>query len=566
MAAAALDSLPTELIYCIASSLDRRDLNSLIRSSRRYAELLTRELYGGILLESTAIFEEFGPRWESKLILQYFESLSAPVINRTSSYGLILLHNVAASGNVALLKILLANGAELETRDSTGWSAVFHAAERGHEAAVRFLLDSGADVSSRGLGDGCNVLILAVAKGSTTLIQLLIDTMQRQGLDIHKGSKGHFTPLHAAAASGNSAAIQTLLDAGADPFSAGDDGDFPLPLFYAIEYDRAEACKLLITVMNTVRENCLRRHGVIGLEYALRSNRNEAAEVLIDAGVPVDIELDPGLSSLKIALRKGNPLVFSHMLATYPRLSASKHLQIGLYAACESGNYKFIELLVDLFLTGETWIDLSAAGGPYQDWTPLHYAVRGMKENPSPELNRAISRLVRAGANVLKGGHLDESPAYIAARDGCLDAVNVFISTTPEAAWSVDGHGRTLLHIAACNYRPRGVEAVRLLIDAGADVNAYAPKDRTTTSCTLEDCCAEMQGWTPLHFAARMHANPDMISLLIKSGADTSAKSEKGEIPAHVAASAGFSIADWAAFGDGVDLHKGCEVCDAAAN
>ena len=57
----------------------------------------------------------------------------------------------------------------------------------------------------------------------------------------------------------------------------------------------------------------------------------------------------------------------------------------------------------------------------------------------------------------------------------------------------------------------RSPEVVTLLIKAGADVNA---KDK--------------YGVTPLHRAAAYNENPEVITILIKAGADVNAKDSDG--------------------------------------
>ena len=104
--------------------------------------------------------------------------------------------------------------------------------------------------------------------------------------------------------------------------------------------------------------------------------------------------------------------------------------------------------------------------------------------------------------------------------------------------WEYETGGATALHIAACcsdsvrrgdHYKPdldvnKHTEMVRILIDAGADVNA-----RTDVGGD-SDMGLIYQGETPLHFAAAC-GDEAMIQMLLDHGADTTARTATGETP-----------------------------------
>jgi ankyrin repeat protein len=59
-----------------------------------------------------------------------------------------LLLWAAEEGHEAVVKLLLEKGAELEAKDSSGWTALIWAAEKGHEAVVKLLLKKGAKLEA----------------------------------------------------------------------------------------------------------------------------------------------------------------------------------------------------------------------------------------------------------------------------------------------------------------------------------------------------------------------------------------------------------------------------------
>ena len=79
---------------------------------------------------------------------------------------------------------------------------------------------------------------------------------------------------------------------------------------------------------------------------------------------------------------------------------------------------------------------------------------------------------------------------------------------------AASGDGETPLHRATDRNR---TEAVKLLIDKGADVNA-----------TRKD------GWTPLHIAVNRNRK-ELVEMLIAKGADTKTKNKAGRTPLDIA-------------------------------
>jgi ankyrin repeat protein len=100
-----------------------------------------------------------------------------------------------------------------------------------------------------------------------------------------------------------------------------------------------------------------------------------------------------------------------------------------------------------------------------------------------------------------------------AAKNGDLATVKAILATDPSALNAVDKEGSTLLHCAAWKGH---VELVRLLLDAGAPINATSQNSH--------------YGTTPLHAAA--HANNRAVAqMLIERGADLKAKNLSGRTP-----------------------------------
>jgi ankyrin repeat protein len=103
-------------------------------------------------------------------------------------------------------------------------AALSEAADRGDLAAVADLLAQGADISAPGprtpLYDGETVLISAANRGQVDLLRWLL----ARGADVNARSTSGWTALMRACSAGRTRAARILLDAGAGPGIANDEG------------------------------------------------------------------------------------------------------------------------------------------------------------------------------------------------------------------------------------------------------------------------------------------------------------------------------------------------------
>ena len=104
--------------------------------------------------------------------------------------------------------------------DEFGRSALFEAAGRGSVAIVELLILNGADVNQV-TGSGGSALAYAAEMGHLDVVNLLI----ANGANVNSETfRGRFRPLHAAAHRGRLDIIHTLLNAGADASAELADG------------------------------------------------------------------------------------------------------------------------------------------------------------------------------------------------------------------------------------------------------------------------------------------------------------------------------------------------------
>ena len=59
------------------------------------------------------------------------------------------LHSAARQGHREIVELLIANGSDVNSRDSSGKSSLHDAALEGHKAAAELLIAKGADVNAK---------------------------------------------------------------------------------------------------------------------------------------------------------------------------------------------------------------------------------------------------------------------------------------------------------------------------------------------------------------------------------------------------------------------------------
>jgi uncharacterized protein len=136
-----------------------------------------------------------------------------------------LLMRSAKLGDLRGIELLLSKGADANAADVHGISALMMAAGRGHPAAVRTLLDNGANPRAKSKGSGFirsadgsrlpggnTALHAACYAGRAEIVGLLL----AKEAEVNVKSGDGWTPVMAAAFSGDPRAMQLLLQAGGD--------------------------------------------------------------------------------------------------------------------------------------------------------------------------------------------------------------------------------------------------------------------------------------------------------------------------------------------------------------
>jgi ankyrin repeat protein len=139
----------------------------------------------------------------------------------------------------------------------------------------------------------------------------------------------------------------------------------------------------------------------------------------------------------------------------------------------------------------------------------------------------ALELYFRLGANLdLEGSN---NPLCNAAFNGANKSVQWLLQKGVNPNFSFQDTGENALHYTICksSEMEERTEIVKLLLDAGTDVNKKTIRGATTL-CFMRD--AFLKGETPLHRAAA-YASEQIVKLLLDAGADPAAKDSNGDSP-----------------------------------
>jgi uncharacterized protein len=399
---------------------------------------------------------------------------------------------------------------------------VADAAMRGDKAAIKALLDKGANVNAA-QSDGATAVHWAVYRADTEMLRMLIAA----GADVKVANRNGSTPLWLASTAGDPAIIRTLLDAGANANETLPLGRTPLML--ASRTGAVEAMKVLIDRGANLNARDTER-GTTPLMWAADQGHAAAVKLLIERGADVKAQSSPAPRGRGPALGKSNDPRTSVRRQVEAIIAELKELpDLSALQAAGGARGNAAANAANAGNDGDDQNDAAAGGGrgrqPQNDGgqlTALIYATRANSHD-------TVQVLLDAGADIDQLSGYGWSPLLVATQNRFYQLGKFLIEKGANPNLANKG-GWTPLYLATDNRNIEGgdypvrqpdmdhLEYIKLLLAKGADVNARVI-DSTETRTVFTNQWLDERGATAF-LRASQSGDIELMKLLLERGAD----------------------------------------------
>jgi ankyrin repeat protein len=413
-------------------------------------------------------------------------------VNASDDHGVTPLAQATENNNIALVQKLLAGGANANAAQTSGLTPLMTAAHTGNVEVVKALLSRGADVNVMTKETGISALMWAVADQRPDVAKVLIENQA----DVKRSSIKGFTPLLFAARNGDIEMAKLLLAAGADVNEHASDGTMPLP--FSIQSGQEKFALFL-------------------LDQGANPNSDMAGvRALHVAAGPVDMWLEPWTRTRYggQVYSAGNGGGFGSMLSNDQRLNLVK----ALLAKGADPNARITTSAMMMSYIGYpkkgAFEPFACGTGDLRGATPL--LVAAMAANSGNLLFAAQGSEVNRDGDATKATAAAEILRALLAKGADLKLTTVD-GTTPLMVAAGLGRATFDPNLKRGRRSISAEQAVTVLLDAGADINAVNEAD-----------------FTALHGAAYRGLN-EVIKILVDRGANMNARDFRGRTPYRLA-------------------------------
>ena len=444
-------------------------------------------------------------------------------VNASGHLGMRPLHHAVWAGNAGMVEVLLAAGADVNARDWAGATALWDASR---PEVISILVGAGVEVDA---ADHWGRTALHVRWWDTGRVEALVAA----GADVNARDAMGNTPLHAAWF--NDPVAETLLELGADPAARNDRGR-------VAHHRGCESLRIRLSVgfldADRLREcleagwdaNARNSLGEPALSSAIGGQRPDLAAVLVDAGADLNARDEHGRAALHVAAAQFDLAAMELLL----RAGADPHARDARLATPLHEAVRSTEAIGRLIEAGAD-VDARDASGE----TPLHRALRWTDSQSS-----TVAALLETGADVNARDTRGDTPLHVAATYLADSALFASLLVRGADLHARNASGSTPLHHAATARSPT---TARTLLDAGTDVNARTDAGETPLHLAIVvPVDRQLPSYRRLAFSAnapprlREGAGSDapwsdrdtaLVAVLVRAGADLSARDDDGETP-----------------------------------
>jgi ankyrin repeat protein len=417
-------------------------------------------------------------------------------VNAVLADGTTALHWVVRADDLATADALIRAGAKVSVANRRGVTPLDLACENGSADMIRKLLAAGASAKSS------QALMLAARTGNPDAVAILLD----RGADVNATEASGQTALMWAITENHPDAVHVLLDHGADVNAATPRIDQPPPTVGNLQgIGRAQERKAPVP-----------EGAMTPLLYAARDGRADIARMLIAKGADVNHPEAFGETPLLLAILNGHTELAQFLLeksgdpnagdgfGRAPLWSAVDYRNLDAAEASQTNGVirePVLDLIKGLLDRGANPNVRTLVEPPSRRWMMGF----GARQWVSPAGQTPFVRAALAGdvavMRLLLEHHADPSIPSLAGTTALMAAAGV--GWVPRQTYTES--------------KAAQLEAVKLCVESGLDVNAADPK-----------------GYTALHGAAYRGLD-DIVQYLVEKGAKLDAKDKDGRTPATLA-------------------------------
>jgi len=415
---------------------------------------------------------------------------------------------------------------------------LIEAVRQGDAAAARRVLAQGVDVNASA-ADGTTPLHWAAHRDAAELVRLLIGA----GADVQAANRYGVTPLVLASTNGSTAVAGLLLEAGANPNSASAEGE--TVLMTAARTGSADLVRLLIEHGADVKAKETWR-GQTALMWAIAENHLPVVRILLDNGADINAKTGKGFTPFLFAVRGGDFDIVRALLAAGANVNETGgEGTTALAIAIVNAHFELASFLLDQ--GADPNVDMPGGSALHAVTRTRNYEYGTVVRPPAVQTGTMdvldfTRKLIEYGADVdariekplPRQGGFDNNylrlngatPFLIAARAADPTLMRLLLEYGADPTIATTDNVTPLMVAAGMGYvqgqsigAPEArLEAVKLLLDLGADVHAKTLK--------LEE--------TAMHGAATGGVNA-VVEMLYEHGASLDAKDKDGTTPLMIA-------------------------------